>query len=323
MKAAIGIDIGGTSVQVGLVDEKGKYLRKSQLMVASVPLADDFLNRLKQVIEELVVESSCTELIGIGVGTPGANVKSGMIEKASNLPWDRLPIVHFLGEEFQVPVHLTNDANLFAIGEKIFGAAKTCNDFIVVTLGTGVGAGIYCNGELLQGRDGLAGEFGHVVVAMDGRPCQCGRKGCLERYVSATGVALTAIELIRARKSKSALYGLQEKKISSRRVAEAAHAGDALGIETFQYTGEILGKGLADLVTLFNPEVIFLAGGLAKSGVLLLQPTIRSFQEKLLNIYPMETPIRETSLSPDQAGVLGAAALVWESNGKFKNESVI
>lgn len=319
MKVAIGIDIGGTNIKVGLINRAGQLLQENNISVKECPSQNILFKELKNSIHSLNYQLDNIELAGIGIGSPGANVTTGVIENASNLPWDKLPIVEFLINLFNVPTYLTNDANLFAIGEKVFGDARHMNDFVVVTLGTGVGAGIYCNGSLLQGRDGLAGEFGHVIVQKDGRPCQCGRKGCLERYTSASGLMLTAQEILNSEVVKSSTLQDQPiKELTSIQVMEAAASGDFMALEIFRVTGKVLGEALADLTAYLNPEAIFLAGGLAKAGSFLFEPTIQSFKENLLSIYPKDIPILQGSIQDNHAGVLGAAALVWDSEGQFK-----
>lgn len=324
VKAAIGIDIGGTNVQVGLIGLGGDLLHRDVLSVASVPSEELFFGALKSAIQAIKDQFVDMELDGIGIGSPGANIAQGTIENASNLPWNKLPIVHFLQKEFMIPACLTNDANLFALGEKVFGQASGLNDFIVLTLGTGVGAGIYTGGELLVGRDGLAGELGHMVVKRNGRRCHCGRKGCLERYVSANGLVFTAKKMLNKVQTPSILRDLSEKEIVAIKVAEAAALGDPLALKVFQITGSTLGEAIANIETCFNPEAVFLAGGLCKAGSLLFEPTIKSFGTSRLNIYPDEMPILPSSIPDDKAGMMGAAALVWDATeqlNRYENYS--
>lgn len=319
MKAAIGIDIGGTNVQVALIHQSGGVLTKKQLIVATVADEQPFLHALSDVVKDLLRYSPDLEVEGIGIGSPGANIEAGVIEKASNLPWKRLPIVDFLQEAFNLPVYLTNDANLFAIGEKNYGKASDMNDFAVVTLGTGVGAGIYSDGKLLLGRDGLAGEIGHVIVKYDeGRPCRCGRKGCLERYTSASGLVYTVHKFLNEIDEPSCLREIPKIKISAVTVAEAADKGDKIAQEVFRYTGNILGIALANYAAYMNPEAIFVAGGLSNAGDHLLEPTRKSFNDNILNIYPKPIDILFGSLPDDHAGVLGASALVWDIENHYK-----
>ncbi|WP_421875286.1 ROK family protein [Marinoscillum sp.] len=322
MKAAIGIDIGGTNIQVGLTLELGEVLHQTSLRVVHYQQNQIFLNVLTDVVQEFTALSNDLEIIGIGIGSPGANILSGTIQNASNLPWDNLPIVGHLKTETALPVYLTNDANLFAIAEKVFGQAKEMQDFISLTLGTGVGAGIYTSGELLTGRDGLAGEVGHLVYNRGGRPCKCGRNGCLERYVSASGVVETTRQLIREARLESELIGIPESYITAEAVAEAAKNDDLLAIRVFEVTGQILGESLADLTATFNPETIFISGGLANANEVLFAPLRSSFEKSLLAIYPTEIPVLKSSIPDRNAGVLGASALVWEQS-KIATESTL
>lgn len=310
MNVAVGIDIGGTSVTVALVDRQGGVVCSERIPVKSIGTIDLFTQILTDCIEKLRT-SHQIELIGIGIGSPGANIHRGVIEKTANLPWENVPVVEILRLRFQVPVFLTNDANLFALGEKAFGGASALEDFVVVTLGTGVGAGIYCGGALLLGRDGLGGEIGHVIIEKDGRSCGCGRRGCLERYVSAGGLVQTAREMLDSDSEPSLLHVLPADEMDAGLISEAAASGDKVALEIFNYTGELLGKSLADLVTYLNPEAIFLGGGLAQAGPVLFEPTIRSFEAHLLGIYSRPIPIMPCAIPGDQAGVIGAAALVW------------
>lgn len=313
MNGVIGIDIGGTNVKVALISSEGKIMLQQRLSVASMAAGEVFLERLKSVISKMLLAETGCGLRGIGIGTPGANIAEGVIEKASNLPWDRLPIVSFLKKEFDCKVRITNDANLFAIGEKVFGKATNYSDFVVLTLGTGVGAGVYINGKLLSGRDGLAGELGHAVIAEKGRYCHCGRSGCLERYVSASGVVLTAREVLEDSGEFSILRKIAPKDLSSDKIAQAASQGDALALKVFEMTGNVLGQALANIEAYLNPEAIFLAGGLCQAGRLLVEPTIKSYHKNRLDIYPKELPILISSIADDQSGVLGAAAFVWDT----------
>ena len=320
MKAAIGIDIGGTNIQIGMVNRAGNMIAEGSFAVRQAQTCETFFFRLQEAIQKILSDAE-VQLDGIGVGSPGADLARGVIANASNLPWGTIPIVEFLKNAFGVPVHLTNDANLFAIGEKIFGEAARLNDFTVITLGTGVGSGVYCGGELLLGRDGLAGELGHVVIERDGRKCACGRNGCLERYVSATGLVYSAVELLRLSTLPSKLRELMEEELSAAHIAEAARAGDPLAMEVFERTGDTLGLALANWVACTNPEAIFLGGGLARAGEVLFGPTIRSFQKNILPVYPDTVPILPCSLPGDSAGVLGAAALVWNNVRLNRNEN--
>ena len=320
MRAAIGIDIGGTNVCIGLTLELGEILHQSTLRVANYQNEQAFLGELGEIVNQFTAVSSDLEIEGIGVGSPGANVRTGTIEKASNLPWKKLEIVDHLKSITGLTVFLTNDANLFAIAEKVFGHARGMDDFIALTLGTGIGAGIYTSGNLLSGRDGLAGEVGHITYQRNGRPCKCGRHGCLERYASASGVVETTRQLLSEALLVSELSGVPTELLSAQMIADAASNDDPLALRVFQVTGEILGESLADLSAAFNPEALFVSGGLAKAGELLFNPMKKSFERSLLAIYPMDVPIMNSSIPDQDAGVLGASALVWEQI-KNVNES--
>lgn len=322
MKAAIGIDIGGTNVRVGLILEHGEVLHQARIEVATHQDGKLFLTQLSRSVDQFIHFSNELEILGIGIGSPGANIELGIIERASNLPWNNLPIVRVLSEQFQVPVILTNDANLFAIAEKGYGKAKEMSDFLALTLGTGVGGGVYASGVLVTGVNGLAGEIGHVIYERGGRSCKCGRKGCLERYVSASGLIETTHELLESKQFASELYGVPVELITAQMVADSAKNEDPLAIAVFNHTGQILGEALADVVAVLNPEAIFLSGGLSNADLLLLKPTQASFNENLLSIYPTEILIEKSGIADENAGVLGASALVWEYYKKNKESSL-
>lgn len=322
MRAAIGIDIGGTNVRIGLTLELGEILRQSTLTVSDYQDEQTFLKELSDAIREFTAMSQDVEIEGIGIGSPGANVRTGTIENASNLPWEKLEIVVHLNSVTGLPVFLTNDANLFAIAEKVFGHASEMNDFIALTLGTGIGAGIYTSGNLLSGRDGLAGEVGHITYQRNGRPCKCGRHGCLERYASASGVVETTRQLLSEGILISELSGVPTGLLTARMVADAARNDDPLALRVFQVTGEILGEALADLTAAFNPDALFISGGLVNAGEILFRPMQKSFERSLLAIYPMDVPLMKSSIPDQDAGVLGASALVWDQIKKVNESSL-
>lgn len=322
MKAAIGIDIGGTNVRIGLVLELGEVIHQSRIDVATHADGEHFLSQLIRKAQEFIDFSQDLKIVGIGVGSPGANIEEGIIERASNLPWTRLPIVDALSSHFDLPVFLTNDANLFAIAEKVYGFASQMSDFLALTLGTGAGGGIYTNNQLVTGVNGLAGEVGHIIYERNGRACKCRRNGCIERYVSASGVVETARLLLSTKKFPSELYGVPDHLLTAQMVADCAKNDDILAITVFEQTGRILGEALADLVAVLNPEAIFLSGGLSNSGDLLLKPTRASFSDNLLSIYPSVPAIRNSAIPDNDAGVLGASALVWEHLRKLNESSL-
>ena len=251
---------------------------------------------------------------GIGVGAPNGNYFNGSIEFAPNLPWKgKIPLAQMIQERIGIPVALTNDANAAAIGEMTYGAARGMKDFIVITLGTGVGSGIVVGGQLVYGHDGFAGELGHMIVRRNGRMCGCGRQGCLETYTSATGVARTAREYLSIRSDESLLRSIDVDAITSKDVYDAAMQGDALALEIFEATGAILGESFADFVTFSSPEAIILFGGLTKSGDLLMNPIKHHMEKNLLPIYKGKTKLLFSQLKESDAAVLGASALGWEA----------
>ena len=311
-RVAVGIDIGGTNTVYGFVTEAGDCLFQSSFYTPNYPIFENFVRELS-----LHVQSSFRaldaeyELVGVGVGAPSANYLTGCIEDAVNLTWDKhLPLVKLLGEYLQLPVKLTNDANAAALGEMYYGGAKGMRNFMLVTLGTGLGCGIVMNGEIYNGNEGYAGEMGHVIIRDQGRSCSCGRKGCLETYVSATGIKRTVSKFLAKYDEKSVLHDIPFNKISAKKLATAAYGGDKLAIESFEYTGRLLGKTLANVAAMNNPEAIFLSGGLAKAGDLILKPTQYHMEDNLLSVLKGKIKLELSSIDTN-AGVLGSAALVF------------
>lgn len=316
---AIGIDIGGTNTVVGIVDRRGQILRKSSLKTAKHAEVEDFLDDLSEVINKLIDDADAKGLIrGIGVGAPNGNYFNGSIEFAPNLPWKGvIPFAQMLEARVEIPVALTNDANAAAIGEMTYGAARGMKDFIVITLGTGVGSGIVANGQLIYGHDGFAGELGHITVRRNtGRLCGCGRVGCLEAYTSATGVARTAREYLELKPdAQSLLRKIPIDKITSKDVFDAAVEGDEMALEIFRFTGEMLGEAFSDFVAFTSPEAIILFGGLAKAGDLIMNPIRETMEKNLLKIYKDKVKLLFSELKESDAAVLGASALGWEVRG--------
>lgn len=313
---AIGIDVGGTNTVVGIVDKRGQILISGSIKTAKHPKVEDYLNELTDLIEGLIGETTTKEQIkGIGAGTPNGNYFSGSIEFAPNLPWKGvIPFARMLEDRIGIPVALTNDANAAAIGEMTYGAARGMKDFIVITLGTGVGSGVVVNGQLVYGHDGFAGELGHVIMRRNnGRLCGCGRTGCLEAYASATGVARTAREYLGLKQDAATmLRDLVPEKITSKDVFDAAMAGDEMAKEIFRFTGAMLGEAFADFVAFSSPEAIILFGGLAKAGDLIMTPIRESMEKNLLDIYKNKVKLAFSELKESDAAVLGASALGWE-----------
>ena len=312
---AIGIDIGGTGTKFGIVDRNGNILFSSEISSRNHSQVEGFIDELHQALFDMIERAGGPGRIrGIGVGAPNGNFYSGTVEYAPNLPWKGIiPFAKMLEEKFKLPVVLTNDANAAAIGEMMYGAAKGMKDFIMITLGTGVGSGIVANGKLIYGHDGFAGELGHTIIIPNGRLHEgTGKYGSLESYASATGVRLTALEMLTKTTEKSLLRDVPVKKIDSKKVYEAAVQGDALAKEVFEFTGQILGLALANFVMFSSPEAIILFGGLTKAGELILKPTRESMETNLLKVFQNKVKILVSHLKEADAAILGASALVWE-----------
>lgn len=310
----VGMDIGGTNTVFGIVDSRGNVLTSSSIKTQQYEKIDDYVEAACTKLLEMVNTVGGVEKIkGLGIGAPNGNYYKGTIEFAPNLPWKGvIPLAKLFEERLGIPTALTNDANAAAIGEMTYGAARGLKDFIMITLGTGVGSGIVVNGQLLYGHDGFAGELGHVIVNREGRLCGCGRHGCLETYCSATGVARTAREFLVARSEDSLLRNIPAEEIVSKDVYDAAVQGDKMAQDIFEYTGRILGEALANAIAFSSPEAIVLFGGLARSGDYILNPIKRAIEENVLKIYKGKTEILLSQLKDADAAVLGASALGWE-----------
>lgn len=312
---AIGIDIGGTGTKFGIVDRVGNLLFSSDMSTRKHDTIESFIEELHQKMVPMIEQAGgIGRFIGIGVGAPNGNYYSGTIEYAPNLPWKGIiPLAKMMRDVFHLPVVLTNDANAAAIGEMMYGAAKDMKDFIMITLGTGVGSGIVANGQLIYGHDGFAGELGHTIIIPDGRyHAGTGKNGSLESYASATGVVLTAQELLARDEQPSLLRAIPIEELDSKKVYEAAIKGDALAKEIFDFTGKILGMALANFVMFSSPEAIILFGGLTKSGDLLLKPVREHMENNLIQIFQNKVKILVSHLKESDAAILGASALVWE-----------
>ena len=312
----IGIDMGGTNTVFGIVDARGVVIASSSIKTQKHSNIDDYINELYTETTKLIEENDAVGKIhGIGIGAPNANYFSGIIEDGVNLPWPTpIPLAKLVSEKFGIPVAITNDANAAAIGEMTYGAARGLKDFIMITLGTGVGSGIVINGQLIYGHDGFAGELGHVIMKRNnGRLCGCGRTGCLEAYCSATGVARTAREFLEARSDESMLRNIPTEDITSKDVYDAAIAGDKLAKDIFEFTGNMLGEAFADFTVFSAPEAIILFGGLAKSGELLMKPLRNSMEKNMLSIWKGKVKVLLSELKEADAAVLGASALGWEA----------
>ena len=310
----VGMDIGGTNTVFGIVDSRGNVLATDSVKTQSFSKIEDYVEAVSSKLRPLIESFGGVEKIkGMGVGAPNGNYYNGTIEFAPNLPWKGvIPLAALFEEAVGVPTALTNDANAAAIGEMTYAAARGMKDFIMITLGTGVGSGIVINGQLVYGHDGFAGELGHVIVRRDGRLCGCGRKGCLETYCSATGVARTAREFLVARPEPSLLRDIPAEDIVSKDVYDAAVRGDKLAQDIFEYTGRIWGESLANFIAFSSPEAIILFGGLAKSGDYIMKPIRKAIDDNILKIYEGKTKLMISELKDADAAVLGASALGWE-----------
>lgn len=312
-KATVGIDIGGTNTKFGLVDRNGDCINRSAIKTRGHGNIESYLFALSNAITQIIEKSGSHEAIGIGIGAPNGNYFRGTIEHAPNLEWKGvIPLAEKLKTLTGLPSVLTNDANAAAMGEMIYGGAKAMKDFIVITLGTGVGSGIVVNGELVYGHDGFAGEIGHTIVNPMGRECGCGRKGCLETYASATGIVRTALEFLQNPKEQSSLRKIPENELSAKHIFEAADSGDILSLKIFGYTGKILGMKLADTVAHTSPEAIFLFGGLASAGKFIFEPTKNYMEKYLLGIFKNKVKLLPSKLNGADAAILGASALAWK-----------
>ena len=315
----IGIDLGGTNTIFGVVDSRGTILHSGSIKTGDYPAIEAYIAALAEGLQSMIQQVGGKEVIkGIGVGAPMGNYFSGCIENAVNLPWKGIiPLAQLISDKTGgISVTVTNDANAAAMGEMAYGAARGMKDFIVITLGTGVGSGIVIGGNVVYGHDGFAGELGHVIMRREnGRMCGCGRPGCLEAYTSATGVARTAMELLITRTDDSILRDLNPEKITSKDVYEAAVKGDKLSVEIFELTGEILGEAFADFIAFSTPEAIILFGGLTKAGDLLMNPIQRSLDKNVLKGWAGKTKLLFSQLKESDAAILGASALGWESKG--------
>ncbi len=314
----LGIDVGGTNTKFGLVNKGGEVLAEGSCKTKGFPIFKDYLAHLISNVEEVCTTLPEHKIVGVGVGAPNGNYYRGTIEEAPNLEWEGT--VRFTDElkgYFKdMPVILTNDANAAAIGEMTFGKAQGMKDFIVFTLGTGLGSGIVANGEVIYGSDGFAGEIGHTLVNVFGRTCGCGRKGCLETYVSATGIKRTVYKLLADYMCDSELRGVSFNDLTGHMITEAALKGDFIAEQAFEYTGRVLGLKLADTVAHFSPEAIFLFGGLVNAGDHLLKPAKRHMEDNMLRNFKGKVKLLVSGLQNNNAAVLGASSLAWKELGK-------
>jgi glucokinase len=313
----LGVDIGGTSAKLGYVDRKGNCIGSASVSTGAHQPVEIFFQRLHDTAEQL--RTSLREefkLVGIGIGAANGNFYKGTIESSPHLGWDYVDVRAQLAKHYSVPMVITNDANAAALGEMLFGVAKGMKDFIVITLGTGLGSGIVANGKMIYGADGFAGEIGHTIIDPNGRVCACGRQGCLETYCSATGLCRTIQELICDTILPSNLRNISYQDLTAEKVSAAARQGDLLALMAFEACGSILGLRLADSVAHLSPEAIIICGGMAAAGELILEPTKRSMEKHLFPIYRNKVKILPSGLQEGNIAILGASALIWNMLSK-------
>ena len=310
----IGLDLGGTNSEFGIVDQNANIVASTRVKTAGHgdinQYVDDCVEALKPIIDQV---GGIEKIHAMGIGAPNGNYYTGCIEFAPNLPWKgNIPLAQMFSDRLGVPVRLTNDANAAAMGEMQYGVAKGMQNFIMITLGTGVGSGIVCNGQMVLGCDGMAGELGHVIVERNGRQCGCGRRGCLECYFSATGIARTAREIIEKTDKPTSLRNIPLDQIDGLAITLAARDGDPVALEIFEYTGRILGEACANFAAFSSPEAFVFFGGLSKAGDLIMNPIKRAYEENVLTVFKGKAKLLVSELDGAGAAVLGASALGWE-----------
>ncbi|MEM8528394.1 MAG: ROK family protein [Bacteroidota bacterium] len=310
----IGIDLGGTFTKIGVIDKEGNVLALERFPSHADEPFETFLAELEKVFGNIKSQlESHVKIAAVGVGAPDTNCFTGEMENPPNFNWGKVvPLAKGIEGIFKVPVFVNNDANVAALGEMQFGGGKGMNHLVVITLGTGLGSGFIVNGQLHVGHDGMAGEMGHTMAVPGGRQCRCGLKGCLEQYVSVTGIRRNVEDLLMEKGRDSLLRGQSFEELTGKGISEAAQANDQVALEAFEYTGKMLGQGLASAVAYFNPEAIFLTGGLAKAGDFILEPTRRHLKENALHIYKNRIKVFISELVDQEGAVLGAGALGWQ-----------
>ncbi len=310
----IGLDLGGTNAVFGIVDTEGKIVEHTSIKTQQYSSADAFVDAAVEALQPIIEKVGGINTIeGMGIGAPNSNYYDGTIAYTTNISWAHdcvIPFAKMFSDRLAIPVAITNDANAAALGEMAYGVAKGMKNFIMITLGTGVGAGIVINGQMVYGSDGLAGELGHVIMKREnGRRCGCGRCGCLEAYCSATGVARTAREYLETSDEPSLLREYKPEDITSLEVAKAAQQGDALSLRVYEFTGKMLGEACADFTTFCSPEAFVFFGGLTKAGDLLMKPLIKSYEDSVMSIFRGKAKFLVSSLDGAGAAVLGASAI--------------
>ena len=311
----IGLDLGGTNSVFGVVDSKGEIIATTSIKTQAYPSVDQYIMESVKAIKQIAEQVGGMEKIrAMGIGAPCGNYYKGTIEHAANLVWAKgiVPLANMFVNELGIPVVVTNDAKAAAMGEMKYGVAVGMKNFVELTLGTGVGSGIVANGQLIYGFDGFAGELGHMIVEPDGRPCGCGRKGCLETYCSATGVVRTAIAMLEESSEATSLRDIATDKLTSYEVYKAAMAGDTMAQEVFKQTGRRIGIACANIATFLSPEAFIFFGGLAQAGELLLRPIEEAYNENVLSLYKGKARFLMSGLDGAKAAILGASAIAWD-----------
>ena len=307
----MGIDIGGTNTVYGFINREGEIINYDQIPTNGDKPIYNLLDRLEKHLKDFLDVNSTKKLKGIGIGAPNGNYYTGNIENPPNLNWGSINIKSILEKKFASKVLLTNDANAAAIGEKSYGAAKKMNDFVMITLGTGLGSGIYANNRLIYGYDGFAGEMGHIVVKNDGRRCNCGNKGCLESYVSANGINKTIDQMMIKYPESDLLRKLRNRKMAGKILDMAYDENHKIAIKIYSYTGKMLGRGLSNVATLLSPEAFIFYGGYSNAGSRIFDYAAQEMNKNLLEGQKGKIKIIRSKLLDGQAGVLGAASLIW------------
>jgi len=312
---AIGIDIGGTTSKIGLVNQHGQLLDRRALDTQVLNDAKQFTQGLANAVRDMVkTHGADLPVLGIGIGAPGVDEHAGTIAAAANLPFrEPIPLAALLHAETGMEARLVKDSTAAILGERAFGGAKGMNHFVLITLGTGLGSALFINGQVITGSNGLASEYGHSIAVADGRECNCGQKGCLETYVSATGLRRTVLDVMAHQKGDSPLRHIPFHALDARTIFEAAQSGDAIAMEAFEQTGQILGQALTGLIVLLDPEAIFLAGGLIQAGSFLFDAVERGIEKNLLAMFKGSCKILPSRLGGEDTGILGAAAMMWPS----------
>ena len=310
-QVVLGIDIGGTNTVYGLIGDEGNIYHHEEIPTKGSQPINDLIDRIETSLGSIIAQNTEFELMGIGIGAPNGNHYTGMIQDPPNLSWGNVDVVNVFKERFNCKVDLTNDANAAALGEKHYGIAKSMKDFVVITLGTGLGSGIFSGGRLLYGHDGFAGEMGHMPIDDDGRECNCGNKGCLEAYASASGIKKTIKALLDKKPDDQFLISITGDKVDGLLLDSEFDKGNEFAQHIYSYTGKKLGQGLAQVATLLSPEAFIFYGGFSNAGNRILDSAKKSMDRHLINGHAGKIQLLPSGLPQGQAGILGAASLIW------------